>query len=153
MDTTGIQWPSIAIQGILLSNISIVFSQREGLINGYFLFSAVLVISLFIHQVISKRMLFLFPGNHELREPTPYIDTYILRVFIAISAASLCLGYIFDITQNEIIIHLEELFNLSFLYLAIFLFLIWPLFFGLCIKGKIREKINKRIREKKGADN
>jgi len=149
MDTTGIQWPSIAIQGILLSNISIVFSQREGLINGYFLFSAILIISLFIHQIISRRMFLLFPGREDLG-PTPMLDTYILRAFIAISAASLCLGYIYDITQNEIIIHLEELFKLSFLYLAIFLFLIWPLFFGLCIKGKIREKINKRIREKKG---
>jgi len=149
MNTTGIQWPSIAMQGIILGNISIIWSQGKDLINSYFLFSTILIISLFIQQVISRRMFFLFPGREDLG-PTPMIDTYILRAFIALAAVSFSFGLGFNSIQDKVLMYIEKLLDSLFFTISIIFFLVWPLIFGLFLKGKIRNKINKRKRDKKG---
>jgi len=144
---TGTQWPSLVIQGLILGNISIIWSQKGGLINGYFLLSAILIIALFILQVISRRMFFLFPGN-EILGPTPRLDTYILRTFIALAVVSFFFGLALNAIQSEILICLEKCLNSMFFFIVIILlFLIWPLIFGFCIKKEIRNEIDKKIED------
>ena len=131
------KWPSVALQGIILSNISLIGVVGNRPFSLFLLFSAIIILSLFILQSISRRFLILFPYNQFMNVETPSIDTYILRVLLISSIFCFFIGLIDFSACNQIFGEIDRTF-ISFLklflilsgsiILLIFLPIIWVLF-------------------------
>ncbi|MDB4444652.1 hypothetical protein N9174_04875 [bacterium] len=83
-------WSAITLQtSILAVNM---YAMIKGDANGYTITSSALILSLFSLQVVSTRFLILYPFNGFSHRPTPKIDTYILKSFMAFSIFFLIIG-------------------------------------------------------------
>lgn len=87
-------WSAVTLQtAILTADATLYF---KGIENSFVILSSVIILSLFSLQVVSRRFLMFYPYQGALKQPTPRIDTTILRCFITSSLFFVLLGVLKD---------------------------------------------------------
>jgi len=152
--TEGYKWPAIAIQGIILSNIILIGVSRVISFNVFLLISAVIILSLFILQSISRRFLLLFPYNQIMNVEIQSIDTHILRVFLITSIFCFFIGLINFKVCNQIFIDIDAnllcFFYLLFIFFISFFFLIFvPIIWILFLREMTIKQIVNKLKKTK----
>jgi len=143
---SNLNWPTIAIQGIILGNIAIL--AQKGL-NGFLIFSGLIIITLFILQSLSRRFFLLFPINRFMNEPVPSIDTYLIKILSFLFLLSFFLGLLIAHEYPSCILIEIEKFLLSKLVILItvlvFLVLL-PGFWLVCLEKFSKKSITNKLK-------
>jgi hypothetical protein len=146
------KWPSVALQGIILSNITLIGVVGNRPFSLFLLFSAIIILSLFILQSISRRFLIFFPYNQFMNVETPSIDTYILRVLLISSIFCFFIGLIDFSACNQIFGEISRTL-ISFLKLflvfssAFIFFILVPIIWILFLREKTIQHIVDKLKK------
>lgn len=136
-------WSAITLQtSILAVNL---YSMVKGEANGYTITSSVLILSLFSLQVVSSRFLILYPFNGFSHCPTPKIDTYILKTFIAFSISFLIIGL--AASKSPCLQRFEPYFNYYLYFVIPLLIPILPLYWAFWGSKNIIEGVVNDLKE------
>ncbi len=142
----GIRWPAVALQGIILSNITLIGISRNESFNVFLLISAIIILSLFILQSVSRRFLLLYPYNQFMNVETPSIDTYILKIFLITSIFFFLIGLLDLKICNIIFSNVDRTLLccilLFFIISVVLIFLIFiPIIWLFCLRKKSIKKV------------
>ena len=153
-DIAGEKWSAIALQvAILAANAHFLLSDTT---NCFLALSAVLVISLFSLQVVSRRFLLLYPVRLDFKVSVPAGDTHILRIFLIASLLFLVLGSAVQAAITQGSQDLEDFFrklfppewSLVFISVVATLFIvILPVIWTRCWRKKAEKKITDTVRQ------
>jgi len=120
----------------------------------FFLFSAIIILSLFILQSISRRFLFLFPYSQCMNIETPSIDTYVLKILLISSILCFFIGLMDFTACNQIFCNIDRAL-LSFIKLVLIfhfsciLLILLPIIWILFLRKKtIQHIVNKHKKAK-----
>lgn len=122
-----LRWPSFIIQGIILATCTTLVLADSRYHNKWILFSIFAILVLFALQTTSERFIYLFPIGRN-RNPTPHIDTHILRILIMLSLFFLYLGFLYPLIST------------TQLVLGLLLILGIPLLFNFLLNSLIRNR-------------
>lgn len=151
------KWSAITYQLAILSANIYLFTQ--GTINTLLLYSALLVLSLFTLQAVSRRFRLLHPHRGDFQVNVEFLDTKLLRTFLIVSIFLLLLGIVNSpIIADEEVSRLfgikewvNEHINLHFFtsyfsFFASLFLLLLPLFWHSFMRSVIKERIIEKVK-------
>lgn len=147
LDLSNQEWYARTFQVTILA--ADIYFFLNGKANVFFGLSAIIIISLFSLQVVSRRFQWLFPIRKvsDFNVKTPALDTYILRIFLILSIDLLVIGFIVRECQLEVPLLFKIVVALKLLKLAGFLLLILPIIWMGCGKKIVKPCIIKKIKQ------
>lgn len=146
IEKTDIQsWSAITLQvAILAINGTLYF--KGGVENSFIILSSVLILSLFSLQVVSRRFLMFYPYQGALKQPTPRIDTTILRCFIILSLFFMLFGMLKN--RADYLSTIDDIICGLLIILVPLLIPILPLLWHFIFEKKVRDALIEDIKTK-----
>ena len=146
IEKTDIQsWSAITLQVAILAINGILYF-KGGVENSFIILSSVIILSLFSLQVVSRRFLMLYPYQGALKQPTPRIDTTILRCFIIFSLFFMLLGILRG--RSEFLSIIDTIFSWLLIILVPFLIPTLPLLWHFKFNEKERNLLIEDLKTK-----
>lgn len=139
------KWGIISFQLFVLAlDLYLIFEQN--IINSFILLSVICIMSLFCLQIVSRRFTLLYPIQQKLNEPTPMVDTHLLKIIIMLGVFTSIAGGIQKYSPHLQFTepYLSSLLVVLFPILILILPLAWLFYFD----GYIRQKLISKLGEK-----